>query len=88
MHISILLGCCISLHRKKKIQEGDITYNHTGSCLPAAQLCPESAHCVKKIIAMLSVVPECQNNESLVSCSVKNRLQVVMMSESSGCVIP
>lgn len=35
---------------------------------------------------MLSVVPECQNNESLVSCSVKNCLQVVMMSESSGCL--
>lgn len=35
---------------------------------------------------MLAVVPECQNNASLVSCSVKNSSQVVMMSESSGCL--
>lgn len=68
------------------MQEGTVTRNRTDSCLPAAQLYPESACCVKRIIAMLAVVPECQNNESLVSCSVKNSLQVVMMSESSGCL--
>lgn len=73
-------------YQKKKIQEGNTAYNHSGSCLPAAQLCPEIAHRVKRIIAVLSVVPECQNNESLVSCSVKNSLQVIMMSESSGCL--
>lgn len=33
---------------------------------------------------MPSVVAECQNNESFVSCSVKNSLQIVMMSRSSG----